>query len=327
MPTNYSFVTGKTQLIDPNNGSFVDSWDGPVNSNWGVIDASVSGTTIVDLAANTTPGTPFVTLAFPTYPTYPEPWNRPLAAQNLRILLTGSLAYNVTVYIPAGIPGMWLVDNKTINGFTVTIKTNGSGSTGIAPPQGYMSYIFCDGTNIYWADQGNVIANVPQGIPPGAIMPFGMTTVPANWLICDGAAVSRSTYFALFAAIGTAWGTGDGSTTFNVPNFQGVFLRGWNPSSSSGYDQGRAFASYQPDTYLNHTHTATSTDAGHKHGILSTGPNANGGGAGWLINPQIDIGVFTLDGFAQITTTVAASTTGGTETTPKNYAVQYCIKT
>lgn len=62
--------------------------------------------------------------------------------------------------------------------------------------------------------------NPPQGVPTGAILDFGGTSAPSGYLGCDGSAVSRSTYAALFSAIGTTWGAGDGSTTFNVPNFQ-----------------------------------------------------------------------------------------------------------
>jgi microcystin-dependent protein len=171
-----------------------------------------------------------------------------------------------------------------------------------------------------------VVANVPSGIPSGAIMPFAMSAVPAGWLVCNGAGVSRTTYANLFAAIGTVWGTGDGSTTFNVPNFLGSFLRGWN-GTASGLDANRAFGSFQADAYTNHTHTATSTDAGHVHKIKNTGPNANGGGGGWLLNPDQITNVQTELGYAIITTTVNASTTGSTETRPDNFAVQYCIKT
>lgn len=55
-------------------------------------------------------------------------------------------------------------------------------------------------------------------VPPGVIVPFAGTTVPDGWLICNGAAVSRTTYANLFAAVGTKWGSGDGSTTFNLPD-------------------------------------------------------------------------------------------------------------
>jgi microcystin-dependent protein len=63
-------------------------------------------------------------------------------------------------------------------------------------------------------------------IPPGTIQSFGGVDVPAGWLLCDGSTVSRSTYSALFDAIGTANGEGDSSTTFHLPDLRGRFLRG-----------------------------------------------------------------------------------------------------
>lgn len=58
-------------------------------------------------------------------------------------------------------------------------------------------------------------------LPIGSIVPYGNETAPANWLICDGSAISRTTYADLFAVIGTKFGSGDGSTTFNLPNMKG----------------------------------------------------------------------------------------------------------
>ena len=57
--------------------------------------------------------------------------------------------------------------------------------------------------------------------PSGAMVMFGGASAPTGWLLCDGAAVSRATYATLFAAIGTTWGVGNGSTTFNVPDLRG----------------------------------------------------------------------------------------------------------
>ena len=57
-----------------------------------------------------------------------------------------------------------------------------------------------------------------RGISPGSVMPFAGATVPFGWLLCDGSAVSRTTYKDLFSAIGTTYGVGDGVTTFNLPN-------------------------------------------------------------------------------------------------------------
>jgi len=318
-----SFSQGKGKLVEPSRGTYLDEWNEPVNSNFGLTDALVSGTTTIDMGAVSS-STPFVTLVFPTFDTTAKPWEAPLAGQNIRILLKGALGFAATIFIPSKIPGMWLIDNQTTGSGTITVKTNASGSTGVQPPTGYMSYIFCDGVNVYWADQGNTVANTVP-FPSGAIVSFGMTAVPNGWLVCGGQAVSRTTYAALFAAIGTTWGNGDGSGTFNVPNLLGVFLRGWN-GGSTGYDPNRQFATYQADTYLNHSHAATSVDAGHVHQLKNTGPNANGGGDGWVVNPQGNL-TPTNTGFAQITTTVDLSTTGGSETAPKNYAVQYCIKT
>ena len=70
------------------------------------------------------------------------------------------------------------------------------------------------------AQVDTMIANaVALAEPVGSIKPFAGTTVPDGYLLCDGSAISRTTYAALFAVIGTAYGTGDGSTTFNLPNF------------------------------------------------------------------------------------------------------------
>ena len=65
--------------------------------------------------------------------------------------------------------------------------------------------------------------------PVGTIVAFGGTTAPTGWLICDGSAISRTTYAGLFAVIGTAYGAGDGSTTFNLPNYSDCFLQGGTP--------------------------------------------------------------------------------------------------
>ena len=65
-----------------------------------------------------------------------------------------------------------------------------------------------------------VISANTQGVQPGTIIDFGGTSAPAGYLNCDGSAVSRATYAALFAAVGTTWGVGNGTTTFNIPDFR-----------------------------------------------------------------------------------------------------------
>ncbi|MES7593418.1 phage tail protein, partial [Cutibacterium acnes] len=72
---------------------------------------------------------------------------------------------------------------------------------------------------------------------------FAMMTPPPGWLQCNGAAVSRVSFAHLFSAIGTAYGSGDGTTTFNVPDLRGEFVRGWD--AGRGVDAGRTLGSKQ----------------------------------------------------------------------------------
>jgi hypothetical protein len=70
-------------------------------------------------------------------------------------------------------------------------------------------------------------------LPSGLVMPFAGTTTPDGWLACDGSAVSRTTYSLLFTAIGTTYGDGDGSSTFNVPDLRGRLPVGQYPDGKT----------------------------------------------------------------------------------------------
>lgn len=70
-------------------------------------------------------------------------------------------------------------------------------------------------------------------MPPGSLLAYASSTTPSGWLLCDGSAVSRTTYADLYAVIGTTWGVGDSSTTFNVPDLRGQFLRGYDSRATS----------------------------------------------------------------------------------------------
>ena len=71
------------------------------------------------------------------------------------------------------------------------------------------------------------------GVPIGTILPYAGNTAPEGTLMCNGAAISRTTYAELFAAIGTTWGAGDEETTFNVPDLRGYFIRGVGRNSAA----------------------------------------------------------------------------------------------
>jgi microcystin-dependent protein len=66
------------------------------------------------------------------------------------------------------------------------------------------------------------------------MLPYGGATAPTGWLLCDGSAVSRTTYAGLYAAIGTSYGTGDGSTTFNLPDLRGRVALGAGTGAGGG---------------------------------------------------------------------------------------------
>jgi len=141
------------------------------------------------------------------------------------------------------------------------------------------------------------------GIPAGTVITVAMNTAPTGYLKANGAVVSRSTYAALFAAIGTTFGAGDGSTTFALPDLRGEFIRGWD--DGRGVDSGRAFGSAQADEFKSHTHDLI--------GGTGTPNNAQQGVAGATPNPPTNkIG--------------GALASGGAETRPRNVALLACIK-
>ena len=104
---------------------------------------------------------------------------------------------------------------------------------------------------------------VDSSLPSGAVMYFAMQSAPTGWLKADGSAVSRTQYPALFAAIGTTFGVGDGRTTFNLPDLRGEFVRGWD--GGRNIDPGRAFGSAQGDAIRNITGSIdTGINSGHQ---------------------------------------------------------------
>lgn len=113
----------------------------------------------------------------------------------------------------------------------------------------------------------------------GMVAPFAMNATPPGWLKCNGTQVSRVTFAKLFAAIGTAYGAGDGSRTFNLPDLRGRFVRGW--SDGAALDAGRGLGSSQDWQNGTHAHGASAETAGHHgHGAGSHGAGAHAHVAG-----------------------------------------------
>jgi len=145
---------------------------------------------------------------------------------------------------------------------------------------------------------------LPEGLPAGAVAYFAMSTAPSGWIKCNGAVISRTTYVNLFNAIGVAFGAGDGSTTFKLPDLRGEFLRAWD--DGRGADTSRAFGTAQSDQNKSHTHNL---DIPFQMAPLSPS------GAG-------DAAVRWPWG----TYTIGVTASGGDESRPRNIALLACIK-
>lgn len=123
---------------------------------------------------------------------------------------------------------------------------------------------------------------------PGVVLPYAGSSAPAGWLLCDGSAVSRTTYADLFSVIGTTFGAGDGSTTFNLPDPRGRGVIGAGQGSgltnrALGATGGAETHTLAESEIPSHTHTATLKDAGSAangaFGRLSGGGGTHNNGA------------------------------------------------
>jgi microcystin-dependent protein len=182
--------------------------------------------------------------------------------------------------------------------------------------------------------------------PPGTVIAFagavgGASNVPPppGWLLCDGHAVSRTQYAKLFATLGTTHGEGDGSTTFNLPDYRGYFLRGWDGGASrdpdansrgamaAGGATGNAIGSVQAGAFASHGHGVS--DPGHSHGFFGGSPlaqnghntNTTGFNSGGLYAPMGYLGGITASG-----TGISIQANGAAENRPLNAYVAYLIK-
>jgi microcystin-dependent protein len=108
-----------------------------------------------------------------------------------------------------------------------------------------------------------------SGFPPGSIIAFGGATAPPGWLLCDGSTVSRAQYPQLFAAIGATYGAGNGSSTFQLPDLRGRFLRGFDAGTGRDKSTRDAGQAEGWTTGLPRAGIGTSTvDVNHTHAYM-----------------------------------------------------------
>lgn len=195
------------------------------------------------------------------------------------------------------------------------------------------------------------LLKVTQEVPVGTVSPFAGASAPSGYLLCNGQAVSRAIYASLFAAIGVSHGSGDGSTTFNLPDYRGRFLRGvaggqatdpdrgsrtamntgGNTGDSVGSVQGQATAanglSISGAGAHQHTGRGNTSDgayppSGGQTGLATdsgVGINANNSGVG---GSRVRPTTLAYDGVSDHTHTIG----GNSETRPVNAYVNYIIK-
>lgn len=161
------------------------------------------------------------------------------------------------------------------NGITALIVKDG-GTVGINTTSPSSSYKLDVNGNSNVS--GRVYQDAFMLVPPGSIMPYAVSSAPGGWLLCDGSAVSRSTYATLFSLIGSTYGNGNGYNTFNLPDMRGRMIVGFNSSDTSfdslGETGGSKTATLTTNELPAHTHsTSTTSNGSHTHSITDPGHN------------------------------------------------------
>lgn len=191
--------------------------------------------------------------------------------------------------------------------------------------------------------------------PAGEVTMYGGATAPTGWLKCDGSSLLRSDYPALFTAIGTTWGSVDG-THFTLPNSSGLFARGAGSQTIGGVSYSGTLGASTADSLQGHKHSLT--DPGHNHTLTDPShthnqqiPNGSPGAGSPVANGSTVTSWTNATGAANVVTlaqatgvTIASTTTGvtvqtpttdgtngtprtGGETKPANFSVNFIIKT
>jgi phage-related tail fiber protein len=178
-------------------------------------------------------------------------------------------------------------------------------------------------------DQIATTGFVAMSVPAGLVSFFARNTAPAGWLKANGAVVSRTTYANLFAAIGTTFGAGDGSTTFNLPDLRGEFLRVWDDGRA--VDTGRVFGTWQDSGNKWHNHGGVTGGISNDHThdtslstIVNDGSHFDNGNGAEVTTADVGSTINTYGSSANHSHGITGD--GLSEARPRNIALLACIK-
>ena len=206
---------------------------------------------------------------------------------------TGEKWATVAAEVPTSLPSLTITGNLVVDGTSTTIATQSltiedniiilnDGTTGSPVENAGIEVDRGDEPNARlrwnetkdrWEVSPNVVDFYPiPYVPAGVINMYGGSSAPTGWLLCDGSAVSRTTYSELFTAISTTYGSGDGSTTFNVPNLSGKVPVG-KDSADTDFDT-------LGETGGSKTHTLTTAQLpSHTHNAATNAQSTSNTGA------------------------------------------------
>lgn len=278
----------------------------------------VLGSAQGQLTATVQPGYQFSTGERPTTATLNQ-LGQPTVTMAGTISGTVGLAAKTVngVHLADGVVDNTTVEFNTASPRAIRIKAGGVSleqlnaavaGSGLTGGGGTALSVQVDGVSLVIADGKLTVTGAVT--PVGSVTAFAGAAAPTGWLECNGDAVSRTTYAALYTALGGAsspYGQGNGTTTFNVPDLRGEFVRGWDHGRGVDVELTRTMGSGQTNQVQQHQHALSGVPLTVGHAVAQAGSNAN-----------------VSDTPASATGNIAAG--GGTETRPRNVALMYILK-
>ena len=200
-----------------------------------------------------------------------DPFNE---ANNLTIMLTSAITANIIVFMPLNRDGAWNIINATTGAFTVEIRT--TGAAGVIISSASSLVVVSDGVTCRSIGASAVIAPAAM---TGEYFYWPLGSTPSYGLVCNGAAVSRTVYSALFAIIGLSYGVGNGTTTFNVPDIPTGYALTQGIGNEGVRTVGQVIAHTHTYNNFNNFGSATRSSNGSDNITLAASQTASTGGS------------------------------------------------